>query len=281
MSWLFYRHVGNNDNFVIQFQSEFHSWEIFYCQRMHCTLSRIIYDLYTRSYANAKRVCGCVPLPLQFCQCGARMDGRTDGWRCQREMPNYCSTFCIDIDDAVCGMCACVWHWHIVVNANRSYCYCFHSEVYLFIQFHIPSVPVLLRCVSTTTTTRLFPFVRAVLLLILHCKRDYEYVNWFSFIFFSFAVACAHSSSSSSSFHLSFIFVREIKCCLFTFGIRINKYINSEREQKLRYVRSHFRRVDLQSGDEVWKVEREPHTYTLRNGEKIMEKTWAVPHWFK
>lgn len=82
---------------------------------------------------------------------------------------------------------------------------------------------------------RLSPFVCAVLLLILHCKRDYEYVNWFSFIFVSSAVACAHSSSSSS-FHLSFIFVREIKCCLFTFairhsafGIRINKYINRER----------------------------------------------------
>lgn len=72
LSWLFYRHVGNNDNFVIHFQSEFHSREIFYCQQMQCVRSRVSFMTCTRSYANPKHV----SLALSTLSSTGWMDGR-------------------------------------------------------------------------------------------------------------------------------------------------------------------------------------------------------------
>lgn len=182
------------------------------------------------------------------------------------------------------GQCACamrVCHWHIVVNANRSHCcYCFHFEFYLFIQFHavvvavfyhafhIPHLFMLFYCWSCTAN--------ATMSMLIGFPSSLFHLSWH--------VHTAHSSSSSPAFHLSFIFVREIKCCLFysAFGIRINKYINSKRAKPkfLRYVRSFL--GDGFANVCEWSLKSGARAYVWHEmGEKIIgKKTWAIPHWF-
>lgn len=152
MSWLFYRHVGNNDNFVIQFQSEFHSWEIFYCQQMQCTLSRIIYDVYSIVYANPKRVvCGCAFAVAILTMLNS--NGWTNGWLTLStgnakllQHILYWHRWC-----SVCSTCACV-----SVCSSLAYCRKCKSVLLLLFSFRTLSVYSVPHSVSASFSTLRF-----------------------------------------------------------------------------------------------------------------------------
>lgn len=123
-----------------------------------------------------------------------------------------------------------VWHrtmcfvtQHILVYANR--CYCYHSEVYLFIQFHIQ-----LGCYNSTT------FHSICLAVESKCEmqnRDIEYVNWFLFLRYfhqlTSCLACVRSTLSN----VPFIFDLRVKLNALYSHSAIN--INKLKEEVVRW----------------------------------------------
>lgn len=92
------------------------------------------------------------------------------------------------------GGCVLAHSILLYIYANR--CYCYHSEVYLFIQFHIQVC-----CWNSTA------FHSVCLAVGFECEmenRDIEYVNWFLFLLFfhqlTSCLACVRFTWSNVSF---------------------------------------------------------------------------------